>query len=217
MIRHQRSERLFAIGLSALGGYVDAVGFIALGGFFVSFMSGNSTRLAVGLVSNPINAAIAGGLIAAFVSGVVLGSWVGRKARRRPTAVLILVAGLLTLASLSAVFGARPFALAIAACAMGAENTIFEREGEVSIGVTYMTGTLVKFGQRLAAALAGGPRLAWAPYLLLWLGLVFGAVCGAAAFPCLGIQSLWLAAFAAASLAFAAAKLGIGGPAVTED
>lgn len=32
------------------GGYVDAVGFMMTGGFFVSFMSGNSTRLAVGLI-----------------------------------------------------------------------------------------------------------------------------------------------------------------------
>lgn len=210
MNRHQQSERLFAIGLSGLGGYVDAVGFISLGGFFVSFMSGNSTRLAVGLVSNPLNAAIAGGLVAAFVGGVVLGSWFGRAARWRPTAVLLLVAGLLALAALSAMFGAKLFAMAVAACAMGAENTIFEREGEVSIGVTYMTGTLVKFGQRLAAALCGGPRTAWTPYLLLWLGLVFGAACGALAYPRFGIQSLWIAAIAAVCLAVAARIIGIG-------
>jgi uncharacterized membrane protein YoaK (UPF0700 family) len=211
MIRHPRSERLFAIGLSGLGGFVDAVGFIALGGFFVSFMSGNSTRLAVGLAGNSESASIAGSLIAAFVGGVVLGSWIGRRARRRPTAVLLLVASLLALASLSAMFGARLSALVVAACAMGAENTIFERDGEVSIGVTYMTGTLVKFGQHLATALSGGPRIAWVSYLLLWLGLVFGAVCGALVYPHLGIQALWWAAIAAVCLAFAALRIGMGG------
>jgi len=208
MIRHQRSERIFAIGLSCLGGYVDAVGFISLGGFFVSFMSGNSTRLSVGLVSNPLNAAVGGGLVAAFISGVVLGSWIGRYALRRRPAVLLLVAGLLAFASLSGVLGAKDCAMALAACAMGAENTVFERAGEVSIGVTYMTGTLVKFGQHLAAALTGGPRTAWAPYLLLWLGLVFGAACGALVYPHLGIQALWIAATAAACLAIAALKIG---------
>ena len=67
------------------------------------------------------------------------------------------------------------------AAAMGAENTTFERDGEVSIGLTYMTGALVKLGQRLAGAIMGGPKLAWAPYLMLWLGLVGGAVAGALA------------------------------------
>ena len=38
---------------SALAGFVDAVAFIQSGGFFVSFMSGNSTRMAVGFVQNP--------------------------------------------------------------------------------------------------------------------------------------------------------------------
>jgi uncharacterized membrane protein YoaK (UPF0700 family) len=47
--RYDRRIRTLAAGLSALAGYVDAIGFIKLGGFFVSFMSGNSTRLGVGL------------------------------------------------------------------------------------------------------------------------------------------------------------------------
>jgi uncharacterized membrane protein YoaK (UPF0700 family) len=212
MLRHRRSDRLFAIGLSSLGGFVDAVGFIALGGFFVSFMSGNTTRLAVGLVRQPGNAAIAAGLIAAFVGGVVLGALTARRARRRPTVVLLLVAALLALAALSAAVGARRTALIIAAGAMGAENTVFEREGEVSIGVTYMTGTLVKLGQRLAAALCGGPKAAVVPYLLLWLGLVFGAVCGALVYPRLGVQALWIGAVAAAGLAIAALRIDAAAP-----
>ncbi len=65
MIRYPLRIRLFAAGLSALAGFVDAIGFIKLGGYFVSFMSGNSTRLAVALAkaSRPSLR----GLIAAFV------------------------------------------------------------------------------------------------------------------------------------------------------
>ena len=91
--------------------------------------------------------------------------------------------------------------------AIGAENAVFERDGEVEIGLTYMTGTLVKLGQRLTAALLGGVRFAWLPYLLLWLGLVSGAVAGAAIYPFFGLAGLWLAAAAAAVFAMIATRL----------
>jgi len=91
--------------------------------------------------------------------------------------------------------------------AMGAENTVFEENGEVRIGLTYMTGALVKVGQRLAVALTGGDRWGWTPFLLLWAGLVAGGVAGALSFPRLGLASLWLAAGAAAVLALAAALI----------
>jgi uncharacterized membrane protein YoaK (UPF0700 family) len=38
-----------ACALSALAGYVDGIGYLHLGGLFVSFMSGNSTRMGVSL------------------------------------------------------------------------------------------------------------------------------------------------------------------------
>ena len=44
MVRYDRRVKLLAAGLSALAGFVDATGFIQMGGFFVSFMSGNTTR-----------------------------------------------------------------------------------------------------------------------------------------------------------------------------
>ena len=44
-----RRNLALACTLSALAGYVDAIGFLHLGGMFVSFMSGNSTRLGVSL------------------------------------------------------------------------------------------------------------------------------------------------------------------------
>ena len=45
---------------SLLAGFVDAVGFIASGGLFISFMSGNSTRLGIGLAEVTQFAALAG-------------------------------------------------------------------------------------------------------------------------------------------------------------
>ncbi len=40
---------ILALALSALAGFVDGIGFLHLGGLFVSFMSGNSTRMSVSL------------------------------------------------------------------------------------------------------------------------------------------------------------------------
>jgi uncharacterized membrane protein YoaK (UPF0700 family) len=206
VIRYGRSARLFAASLSALAGFVDAIAFLALGGFFVSFMSGNSTRLGVGAAAGLADALTAGGLIAAFVAGVAAGTLAGRRFDgHRAAAVLTLVAALLAVAAFAGAAGWIGAAAAAMALAMGAENAIFERNGEVRIGLTYMTGTLVRAGQGIASALSGGERFGWAPHLLLWLGLVAGATAGAAAFASFGLQALWAATAAASTLAAIAA------------
>ncbi|HVW75629.1 MAG TPA: YoaK family protein [Rhizomicrobium sp.] len=208
MKRYQRRVRVLAAGLSALAGFVDATGFIGLGGFFVSFMSGNTTRFAVGLARGTDAAALAAGLIAAFVLGVMIGTLLRRQGtKRRAARVLLLVAVLLMFA---AIFGTHGFPTASGitmALAMGAENAVFEREGEVHIGLTYMTGTLVKLGQHLTRALCGEDGGAWRSYLLLWLGLAGGATAGAVLHPWLGLGGLWLAAATAALFAMAVARM----------
>jgi uncharacterized membrane protein YoaK (UPF0700 family) len=208
MIDYDQRTRFLAAALSTLAGFVDALGFLQLGGFFVSFMSGNSTRLGVGLAGAPSSAIVAGGLIITFVLGVMTGSWLGLASgpRRRP-AVLALVSGLLMCGAALASFDAAWPAAFVMALAMGAENAVFEREGEVDIGLTYMTGALVKLGQRLVMALRGGPAWRWATSLMLWSGLVAGALLGALAHEQLGLRALWLAAFAAAALTVTAARL----------
>ena len=208
MISHSRADRVLATCASALAGFVDAIAFLALGGFFVSFMSGNTTRLAVDLASGTMAAAAAAGLIATFVVGVMLGSLTGRLFdTQRRTAVFTLVGALLALAAgLSALDAVEAAAVAMA-LAMGAENAVFETDGEVRIGLTYMTGTLVKLGQRLTAAVMGGDPLGWLPYCLLWLGLAAGGFAGALTFAWIGTGGLWIAASIAVALALAAARL----------
>ena len=199
------------MGLSALAGYVDAVGFMALGGFFVSFMSGNTTRMAVAVVDHGDQVVRAGSLIALFVGGVVLGSLVGRIGRSRQALVLLLVAGLLWVAAIAGAMHLPVVAGAGMALAMGAENAVFERDGEVQIGLTYMTGTLVKMGQRMAGAILGEARWDWWPYALLWIGLATGAVIGALSYDALGLGALWIAAAFALVAAMAAAVFDRGG------
>lgn len=203
--------RVLAASLSALAGFVDAIGFVHLGGFFVSFMSGNTTRIGVGLIGRGNDALVAGGLVLTFVVGVVLGSLTSRRfSGWRRSAVLALVAVLLTLAALFARFEHDGLAAVAMALAMGAENAVFTEDGEVHIGLTYMTGTLVKLGQHVAIALAGGERFGWLPYLMLWMGLLAGGVAGAASYVVIGLNALWIASAAAAGAAIAAAWMGPG-------
>lgn len=204
---------LLAAATSSLAGYVDAIGFLKLGGLFVSFMSGNSTRLAVGMTVDPAVARMAIGLLGAFVGGVVVGTLIAAAAgsRRKPV-ILLVVALLLALAGTGSAYGLDGWVTPLMAAAMGCANTIFQRAGEVSIGVTYMTGTLVKFGQRLAGTRMGGARFAWVPYLALWAGLVAGAVMGSLAYHRFGMTSIWAAAGMAIVLALAAVGLGPADP-----
>jgi uncharacterized membrane protein YoaK (UPF0700 family) len=203
-----RRNVVLACSLSALAGYVDGIGFLHLGGLFVSFMSGNSTRMGVSLAEGRwSNAAEALGLIALFVTGAAAGSLIvlGRGAYRQ-SLVLLVEASLLAMAALCYTSGFSNVAIAAIVLAMGLENAVFQIDGGAGLGLTYITGALVKVGQLAAMALTGGPRWAWAPNLMLWAALVTGSVCGALAYHWLNLAAIWFAALAALGLsAFVAA------------
>lgn len=186
MIGLRRRERLLALVLSGTAGFVDSVGFIAVGGYFVSFMSGNSTRMAVDLAEGDLGgAAIAGVVLVSFFLGAAAGAVVTRRrnlddrsAVLALVAVLLTAAYVLTLVPTVTVVGVQ-LSMAVVAASMGAMNSVFHTRGEVSLGVTYMTGAVVKSAHRLVDALAGG---SWAPYrqqAMLWAALAVGGVVGA--------------------------------------
>lgn len=200
---YARREVALATGLSALAGYVDAVGYLTLGGFFLSFMSGNSTRMGVGLASGQWGqAATAFGLIVLFVAGVVLGSTIARRARAgQRWRILAVEAGFLTAGAALCGLNQLDLGMALVVMAMGMENAVFQKNGHVPVGLTYMTGALVRIGQSIASALHGGPRWEWTATLVLWSGLAIGGALGGISFLKLGVAALWPAAVAAAGLA----------------
>jgi uncharacterized membrane protein YoaK (UPF0700 family) len=197
-----RRNIALAGALSALAGYVDAIGFIHLGGLFVSFMSGNSTRMGVSLAAGQWHSAAAAlGLIVLFVIGAAAGSLIvlGRGVHRQPW-VLLAEALLLAAAALCYGFGLPNYAVATIVLAMGLENAVFQIEGGAGLGLTYVTGALVKVGQLAAVALRGGARWGWASNLLLWAALVAGSLCGALAYHWINLAAIWFAAGAALGL-----------------
>ncbi len=199
---NSRSNIALACALSALAGYVDGIGFIHLGGLFVSFMSGNSTRLGVSLADGDwLNSLEALGLIAVFVVGAAVGSLIVRSRSPYCQAAILFVEGVLLCAAVAFHhLGMSGVAIAVIVVAMGLENTVFQIDGSSGLGLTYMTGALVKVGQFVAVALTGGDRWAWIPNLLLWAALVAGAVLGALAYHRNGLDAIWFAAALALTL-----------------
>ena len=195
MLSSRRNVAL-ACALSAVAGYVDGVGFLHLGGMFVSFMSGNSTRLGVSLAEGQWSHAVeTAGLIALFVTGAAAGSLlvVGR-ARYGQCWVLLTETLLLAAAAASYELGLPGLAVVAMVLAMGLENAVFQIHGGAGLGLTYVTGALVKVGQLIPAAVTGGSRWAWLPNLLLWAALVTGAVGGALAYRWINLSAIWFAA-----------------------
>lgn len=205
MIQYDRPRRRFAIALAAMAGFIDAVGFISADGYFVSFMSGNSTRLGVSLGTDPARAVMPAVLITGFLGGVTGGALLARWAGTlRKPAVLTLVTALLLVAATGRLVGLPAVMLGGLVIAMGALNNTFQRGGVVTVGLTYMTGALVKLGQGIANALRGQPNTGWTSWAGLWGGLLSGAVLGAFLQDRLPMGCLWLvAAYCAAMTAIA--------------
>lgn len=203
MLEFRVGERVLAVALTFVAGYVDSVGFIYLGGVFLSFMSGNTTRSATALVEGDLGlATLAGSCILLFLVGVILGALITRLARRiwdesrGREAVLWSMTVLFVVTSLFIMFHQEHTAILVMSIAIGMMNSVFERNGEVSIPLTYMTGTLVKMGQRFVDAFFGGRHMVWLLHLVLWVSLSIGAIVGALMFRSFGLDAVpWVTVF----------------------
>ena len=180
MHRYDRRRQGLALGMAFLAGTVDANGFLVARGYFTSFMSGNTTRLGVDLAREPQMASLPVTILGCFVVGVTAGALIARKQNGRHKRILLaVVAAFLSLAAIASLFGHDLWFLALATTAMGFANNVFSRDGEVTVGVTYMTGALVRFAQGLAARIAGQPDRTMRGYGWLWCSLALGAAFGA--------------------------------------
>lgn len=94
------------------------------------------------------------------------------------------------------------------AFAMGLQNATMQRAKGISIGVTYVTGTLVQAGRAVASTLRGkqeGRNIA--DYLVLWLSLAIGAGLGGAVMSISVSAALFGAAAIAGTLAAVTASV----------
>lgn len=175
--------------LAALAGFVDAIGYLHLSGLFVSYMSGNSTQLAVAIGQGNLGeAATIAELIALFVVGAAAGQMVaGISGKWHMTCVLVGVTALLAIAG---VLSTAPEPMVLA---MGALNAAIHRAGHIPLSLTFVTGVLVRLGQGLGDFLTRRTRgWKWLAQAVPWVGLIAGATLGGAAYLRMGEAVIWV-------------------------
>lgn len=172
--------------LAALAGFLAAIAFTHSEGYFVTFMTGNAGRSVLGWFTGDHWLSITTtALLLSFLSGVVIASICRRKVwPGHPHGALLLTSGSLLASTLLDLAEAGPslpvplVPILLVAFGVGALNTTFVRNGEVSIPLSYVTGTLVKLGQGIERHIAGGSIHEWFGNLMLLLSYMFGAALG---------------------------------------
>lgn len=197
---------MLVASLSVLAGMTDAIGFMASGDF-VSFMSGNTTRLAVAISQGDLSLIVRLALaVLAFIAGNTLGILLGRWGGRRALPLMLGIAGLLCGAALLP-FESQVPALLAAIVAMGMLNAAVEQVNGLPVGLTYVTGALSRFGRGLGRWLLGERRSGWRVQLVPWSGMLLGAVLGAVLEAHFGVKALLFSAGFAALLGVVSLKI----------
>jgi uncharacterized membrane protein YoaK (UPF0700 family) len=195
-------SREAAVGLEArlswllawLAGMIGAVAFLHSAGYFVTFMTGNTERAVLGWFPVAGRQKVAGAgpeaaiwLIVMFLLGVFVASFLRRRFwKSHPHgATLLTTVGLLVAAVVEVLEDGWYYrdvnftGILIICFSVGALNTSFVKNGEVSVPLSYVTGTVVKLGQGLERHVFGGGTIFdWVGYLALYLSFLFGATIG---------------------------------------
>lgn len=169
--------------LTAVAGFVDAVGFLELGGFFASFMSGASITLGISASGQEWGAfQHAAALVASFVAAAIIGSLLSEIRRSWGTPAVIALEAICLSGAIMMVLRGWPSSAAVfpAVAAMGIQNTALRPINGVRLGVTFMTGTLVSLSRAIGQSILGhAPPLGWVPHAMIWCAFIAGAAAGA--------------------------------------
>jgi uncharacterized membrane protein YoaK (UPF0700 family) len=181
------SEARLSWLLAVLAGVLGATAFTHSDGYFVTFMTGNAQRAVLGYFrADVVLSVTAGVLLLCFVAGVVVASMCRRRlwSTHPHGPIVITTLSLLAATVLDIIdegwqeanLDFPPIMLVV--FGVGALNTSFVKDGEVSVPLSYVTGTLVKMGQGIERHIAGGKAAEWLGYFLLFASFVLGAALG---------------------------------------
>ena len=157
-----------AIAMTWTAGFIDLIGYLSLFGLYTANMSGNTVTMAHHAVDLDWYGFARGGwAVAGFVFGLLLGAFIVDAEKRHvlrmrfsPSLALesVLIAAYIFCAvgpGLRVQIPPQPgikfyFLLALLTTAMGLQNVTIRRVGGMNIYTTFVTGTLVKFGEAAA-------------------------------------------------------------------
>ena len=187
----------FILGLllTLIAGWVAAVGFLELGGVYVTFMSGNTLQVGLNSATGqwPIVTRAATATVS-FLFGAVLAGIVFARSRFWAFPVG-MVAEASCIAAGAWLLASRPTEtlgiIGLLAFGMGVQNHLVSKSRIDNAGTTFVTGTLFRCGDALARRIATGEKPGlWIAYLTVSLAFVAGACAGAYAETALGRLAL---------------------------
>ncbi|ABD04910.1 Protein of unknown function DUF1275 [Rhodopseudomonas palustris HaA2] len=193
-IRSQsRSELHLALALlmTSVAGFLDAVGFTHLAGLYVSFMSGNSTRLGIAIAQGDRQIFLPVALVIfSFVFGAFLGTLISEIVERfKCAAILAIEIGLLVSAIVLTRYVEGYLGLLPVCAAMGMQNAAHETVAGVEIGKSFVTGFLFGLGKALAQLVhGGGSRPQALVYGASWVSFLGGVTLGCLALAQFGLS-----------------------------
>jgi uncharacterized membrane protein YoaK (UPF0700 family) len=211
-----------ALVLTGVAGFVDVFGYLFVYGIYVAHMSGNTVAAARHMVDLEWYGFLRNAWpIAAFIAGLIIGGIIfeaqTRGRIRLPVASTLLLEAILIAGFIAAASGIHLVAsippqpshryyliVALLTVAMGVQNVTVRKVGGLNVYTTFVTGTLVKFGEaaasfifwvrrrtrnrlraRLAKAMRVAPRqqdfLHMVLTAALFVAYLAGAYCGALA------------------------------------
>ncbi len=172
---------IFATVLTVVAGYVDAIGYMQLGHLYLSFMSGNSTRLGISLSSLEWTDALGVvWIVAMFVAGAAIGTILNDRFPLLHVQAILVVELVFTIVAFGlCLLGMAHIGLTLVADAMGMQNCLHQVVTRADIGKGFITGNLFGLGQALARTFSDHSWASTAAeHLVSWLAFLTGVVFG---------------------------------------
>ncbi|KQO92821.1 MAG: YoaK family protein [Methylobacteriaceae bacterium] len=170
-----------ALMLAGTAGAADSIGFLEFSQLFMSFMSGNTTRFGVAVAGFDWDGATRfASVIALFCFGACIGTLIAAWSGRFRLTVLLIIQAVLFAIGLFVPFGTTAFPLHAypIVLALGIQNATLQDEAGRSLAITYVTGTVVRFGAGIANLILHKPAPSFWLQAPLWGALSTGAVIG---------------------------------------
>jgi uncharacterized membrane protein YoaK (UPF0700 family) len=177
-------RRLVCLGL--VGGYLNAIGFLDLGGLYPAAMTGNTTQLGVALVRLEWSRMLLiGSTVLCFFGGGLVSSYLQRTIVH-PAIELLFMIGLVAAAQVVkvALKDPVPWELPLLAFSMALQGETLSRFTGSSLQTIVVTNTLLKFADALVGRLiptGGGKRASTRDVVIpgaAWLSYLVGAAAG---------------------------------------